>query len=575
MGETEYSEALKLGKKEYRARIAKGQFPYLPVLDEILSEADIQTEQNMGLVHVPLDFVVGTSTMGRTYSFAANFMPILDWETEFAVKWSNLSDAQMNEGIRDPIKAFEYMNRYYVLEGNKRVSVLKYFNAVSIPAIVTRKIPKLSDDYDVRLYYEYMKFNEITGLCSVEFTKLGNADKLLSLVGKEGIINTWKEFAAEGEKHKINLVLDPTKVQTKKSLLNYLIPQTPKKLKVVFLYPREPKTSAWLYSHELGRMYLDETFPDKLETEYVAGVDENNVEQVLEDIIKSGADIVFCVGPQMMPNSLKVAVEHPEVYILNCSLNAPHPYIRTYYGRMYEAKFLAGMIAGAVTDNERVAYIADYPIYGMIANINAFALGVASVNPRAKVYLAWSKTKDYDRNKFLTENDLHYVSDQDIITPNDASRYFGLYKLQDGQALNLAMPIWNWGVFYEKLLQSVLAGSYKAEGQEQVKALNYWWGMSAGVIDLICSKHVPYGVKRLADHLKSDITKGEVVPFFGQIYDQKGELKNKGEHEMKPSDIMKMDWLVDNVVGSIPPMSEFVDNAKMVVELKGVEENKL
>ena len=77
------------------------------------------------------------------------------------------------------------MNRYYVLEGNKRVSVLKYFNAVSIPAIVTRKIPKLSDDYDVRLYYEYMKFNEITGLCSVEFTKLGNADKLLSLVGKE------------------------------------------------------------------------------------------------------------------------------------------------------------------------------------------------------------------------------------------------------------------------------------------------------------------------------------------------------------------------------------------------------
>ena len=97
----------------------------------------------------------------------------------------------------------------------------------------------------------------------------------------------------------------------------------------------------------------------------------------------------------------------------------------------------------------------------------------------------------------------------------------------------------------------------------------------ACVIDLICSKHVPYGVKRLADHLKSDITKGEVVPFFGQIYDQKGELKNKGEHEMKPSDIMKMDWLVDNVVGSIPPMSEFVDNAKMVVELKGVEENKL
>lgn len=73
MGETEYSEALKLGKKEYRARIAKGQFPYLPVLDEILSEADIQTEQNMGLVHVPLVSVVGTSTMGRNIFICGKF----------------------------------------------------------------------------------------------------------------------------------------------------------------------------------------------------------------------------------------------------------------------------------------------------------------------------------------------------------------------------------------------------------------------------------------------------------------------------------------------------------------------
>lgn len=635
MGETEYTEALKMGKKEYRSRVSKGQFPYLPVLDDILSQADIQTEQNMGLMQVPLEFVVGTSTMGRTYSFAANFMPILDEGTEFAVKWSNLSDAQMNEGIRDPIKAFEYMNRYYVLEGNKRVSVLKYFNAVSIPAIVTRKIPKLSDDYDIKLYYEYMKFNEITGLCSLEFTKLGNADKLLTLVGKKdrwdeatkekfakvmfdfskvynfrggdrlpiklgdaitvfmevfgmdamlemsesdynkNILSIWKEFAAEAESQKVNLVLDPAQVQTRKSLLDYLIPQTPKKMKVVFLYPREPKTSAWLYAHELGRNYLEDTFSDRLETEYVTNVDENNVEEVLTDVIKNGANIVFCVGPQMMPNSLKVAVAHPEVFVLNCSLNAPHPYIRTYYGRMYEAKFLAGMIAGAVTDNDRVAYIADYPIYGMIANINAFALGVASVNPRAKVYLAWSRTKDYDRHRFLTENELHYVSDQDIITPNDASRYFGLYKIQDGQALNLAMPIWNWGIFYEKLIQSVLAGSYKTEGEEETKALNYWWGMSAGVIDLICSKHVPYGVKRLADHLKSDITHGEIVPFYGKIYDQNGVLRNKGEQEMKPRDIMNMDWLVDNIIGNIPPMSDFIDNAKTVVELKGVEENKL
>ena len=636
MGEIEYSEALKLGKKEYRSRISRGEFPYLPVLDEILSQADIRTEQNMGLVHVPLEFVVGTSTLGRTYSFAANFMPILDEGTEFAIKWSNLADAQKNEGIRDPIKAFEYMNRYYVLEGNKRVSVLKYYNAVSIPAYVTRKIPKLSDDYDIRLYYEYMNFNEITGLCSVEFSKLGNANKLLALVGHKGrwneevkekfakvmfdfskvfnfrggnrlsiklgdaitvfmevygfkamlkmseseyntnIIRVWKEFAAEAEHQSVNLVLDPTEVQEKKSLLNYLIPQTPKKLKVVFLYPRDPKTSAWLYSHELGRNYLDDTFSDKLETSYVTDVNENNVEDVLNDIIKKGANIVFCVGPQMMNNSLKVAVAHPDVIILNCSLNAPHPYIRTYYGRMYEAKFLSGIIAGSLTDNDKVAYIADYPIYGMIANINAFALGVECVNPRAKVYLAWSTTKGYDRDKFLAENDIHYVSDQDIITPNDASRNFGLYKTTEkGEALNLVMPVWNWGAFYEKLLQSVLAGSYKNEGSSESKALNYWWGISSGVIDLICSKHVPYGLKRIVDHLKSDISKGDIAPFYGRIYDQNGVLRNKDQKEMTHQDIMNMDWLLDNVTGTIPSMDSLIDKAKTVVELKGVEEKKL
>jgi hypothetical protein len=117
-------------------------------------------------------------------------MPILAENTEFAIKWMNLSDAQVNEGIRDPIIAYEYMNRYYVVEGNKRVSVLKYFKADSIQANVTRKIPHLSDDEDVKLYYEYMKFNEITGLNHIEFSKIGMAEQLLTLIGTE---NVWNE----------------------------------------------------------------------------------------------------------------------------------------------------------------------------------------------------------------------------------------------------------------------------------------------------------------------------------------------------------------------------------------------
>lgn len=635
MGDQEYTEALKLGKKEYKSCVSQGRFPYLPVLDDILSREEVRTEQNMGLIQIPLDFVVGTSTMGRTYSFAANFMPILRENTEFAVKWANLSDAQINEGIRDPIVAYEYMNRYYVVEGNKRVSVLKYFKADSIVANVTRKIPKYSEDEDVKIYYEYMKFNEITGLFNIEFSKSGMAEHLLELTGcttrwapevrsefnslllhftrayefrggsklpitvgdaltafinvygyKESlamsdaemntnVVKCWNEFVVLTHKHTVGLVMDPASVQEKKSLLSYLLPTSNRKFTVAFLYPKSPEESDWIYAHELGRNYLEETFPEQMKTICcVSGVCEENVEDVLSEVIRNGADIVFEVAPQMMKPSLKIAVDHPDVKILNCTLNTSHKYIRTYYARMYEAKFIAGVIAGALADNNKIAYIADYPIYGMIANINAFALGASFTNPRAQIYLEWSTKKDYDREHFLTENDISVVSDQDMITPSDTKRQFGLYRIEEGRTLNLAMPLWNWGIFYEKMIQSILAGSYQTEGNSEDRALNYWWGMSAGVIDMICSNNVPAGVRRLADHLKHDIKKGDMVPFYGEIYSQDGELRNKSNVAMKPEAIMEMDWLVANVKGSIPTMDTLIDAAQTVVQLKGVEETK-
>ena len=634
MGDIEYLEAQKLGKKEQKNCLAYGRFPYLPVLDEILEHQEIQTEQPLGLQQIPLDHVVGTSTRGRTYAFAANFMPILDLKTEFGYKWATLADAQINEGIRDPIICYEFMNRFYVVEGNKRVSVLKYFKADSISAIVTRKIPKLTEDEDVKLYYEFMKFNETTGLNTIEFSRLGNAEKLLELMGKteswndatreefntvlfrferaylarggnklpitigdalvafvnvfgyENVCNMevedyntnitkcWNEFVMLTEKQSVDLVMDPEKVESRKSLLSYFIPSSSKRFTVAFLYPKTKEESDWIYAHDLGRNYLEDSFPDQIHTICKENISEENIEEALNQVIEEGARIIFCTAPQMMKPSLKVAVEHPEVKILNCSLNTPHKYIRTYYARMYEAKFLSGMVAGAMAENDKIAYVADYPIYGMIANINAFALGAACVNPRAKVYLEWSTKKDYDLDKFLTEHDIHYVSNQDMITPQSASREFGLYRYENGEATNLVVPLWNWGIFYEKMIQSILSGAYQSQEEGGVKALNYWWGMSAGVVDLICSKHVPRGVQRLVEHMKSDICKGDIVPFFGEIYSQDGSLQNKAESQMKPEDIMRMDWLVENVIGDIPNINEFVDGAKTVVELKGVEESK-
>lgn len=637
MSVQDYLEAMKLGRKEYRSRINKGQYPYLPVLDEILSHVEIEKEVNLGLVQVPLKLVIGTSTRARTNAFADNFMPILDWGSEFGAKWAALCDSQMEEGIREPIKAYEYMNRYYVVEGNKRVSVLKYCDAVTVPAMVTRKVPKRTEELENKIYYEFMHFNKVSGVNNIWFSREGSFPKLLEVLGygpvhewtedermdfssaylafstaykqkggkklpittgdaflafleiygyaetKEmtsgelaaGIVKIWKEFRILCSDEVVELRMDPVDTG-KKNVLNYLLPANAKKLKVSFVYDKSPNNSDWNYGHELGRKYIQELFSNQIETEAVENVTpDGNASAVLEDLIQHGSDIIFTTTSQMVPPSLKAAVEHPEVKILNCSLNTTHQYIRTYYARMYEGKFLTGVIAGSLTENNRIGYVADYPIYGITANINAFALGAKFVNPRAKVYLEWSTLKDHDIYKTFWEQQISYVSNQDMITPENASRQFGLYNINNDEITNLVMPVWNWGIFYEKLLQSIISGSWKKEDDtEGEKALNYWWGMSAGVIDIICSRNLPASTRQLVDLLKNLICKGEFDPFDGEIIAQDGTVKSKANERMQPEDIITMDWLVDNVIGYIPAIGGLKEEAKPVVSMQGVAKSK-
>ncbi len=637
MSVQDYLEAMKVGRKEYRNRINKGQYPYLPVLDEIISHVEIEKEVNLGLMQVPLDLVIGTSTQARTNAFASNFMPILDWGSEFSAKWASLSDSQMEEGIREPIKAYEYMNRYYVVEGNKRVSVLKYVDAVSVPAVVTRKVPKRTDELDNRIYFEYIDFNKVSGINNIWFSKAGSFPKLLTTLGyaedyewtederkdfasallaftnayeheggkklpitigdaflaflsiygyeetkemttvelRENIEKIWKEFRILSNDEVVELKMDPVD-SGKKNVLSYLLPNSAKKLKVSFVYDKSPNNSDWNYGHELGRKYIEERFSNQIETEAVENVmPDENAATVLEDLIDFGSDIIFTTTSQLIQPSLKAAVEHPEVKILNCSLNTTHQYIRTYYARMYEGKFLTGVIAGSLTENNRIGYVADYPIYGMTANINAFALGAKFVNPRAKVYLEWSTLKDHDVYKTFWEQQVSYVSNQDMITPQNASRQFGLYHINNDEITNLVMPVWNWGVFYEKLIQSIMSGSWKKEDDtEGTKALNYWWGMSAGVIDIICSQNLPAPTRQLVDLLKQLICSGQLDPFDGEIIAQDGTIMSKANERMHPEEIVKMDWLVDNVIGFIPTAEQLTEQAQPVVQMQGVAKSK-
>ncbi|MBQ8813057.1 MAG: BMP family ABC transporter substrate-binding protein [Lachnospiraceae bacterium] len=630
----DYVKAQKLGAKAHRAAIAEGKNPYLPVLDEILTQTEIERETQLGTSEIPLNQVVGTATAGRTQAFAPNFMPLLEAGTEFAYKWSSLCDAQMEEGIRDAVKVYEYMNRYYVLEGNKRVSVLKYVNNPTILADVTRKVPRRSDEPANQIYYEYMDFYALTHIDYVLFSKKGRYAKLLTEVGKNqedvwteeerrrfsffyanferAFIDikgqriarvtcgdamllylalypyeqSWDDTEAEvkeklakmkteielfGDEDSVEVSMDPTekKATVTETVINRIIPQ--KRKRIAFVYSEELKASSWLYGHEQGRLHLKQVFGDTIETRvYMTDTAGKYTEQVLRNVCEEGCDIIFTVNPRMMKACLKTAVEYPDVIILNCALNSPHHSVRAYYARMYEASFLTGMIAGAMCTNDKIGFVADYPLFGVAAGINAFALGAKMVNPYAKVYLTWSTAKDYDMEKYFWEQEISCIFEQDVVAPRDEIGHFGLYHYINSEKRMLAAPEYRWGVFYEKIVKGILKGSWKAEESAEKKAINYWWGMSAGVIDVICSDELPAGTRKLIDLTRQHIVSGAFHPFTGPLIQQGGRVHYDASETMKPEDIMRMDWLVDNVVGHIPTVDELREEIQPVVMLKGL-----
>ncbi len=263
---------------------------------------------------------------------------------------------------------------------------------------------------------------------------------------KELITNCWEEFELLQEEQDISLKMQPN--QEKRPLLNFLFSSGTSKLKIAFLYEKTPGTSAWTYAHELGRFHLEETFPDEVNTVCYDNTTSENVDSFLDDAVANGCNLIFTTTPSLAQASVKAAIANPDVRILNCSLNTSHRYIRTYYSRMHEAKFLMGAIAGAMAENDRLTYIADYPIYGSIANINAFALGAQLVNPRAEVYLEWSTMKEVDLDEKIRETRPSCISGRDMMIPEEASRFFGIYRMEDdGHLRNLAMPLWHWGKF--------------------------------------------------------------------------------------------------------------------------------
>lgn len=637
MSDNSYTNAYRLAMKSYQESLSRGEYPYLPALDEILAHTDIISEVNLGLQDIPTELIVGTYTNGRKHAFAPNFMPIMSDNTEFAVKWERLMEAHQNEGIHDAVSCYEYMNHYYAIEGNKRVSVLKYCHAPSVQSTVTRLVPRRSQERENILYYEYLDFYRVCPVIFLLFSAPGSYRHFLELSGHDET-TPWTEdeitdlkaffwrfsgafsslfdnelqvsasdafltflevypYAATvddmpselteklqkirdeillmSKKETVQLITEETAEAPGKSFFEKLFSASKPVIHAAFLYLKTAETSAWVYGNELGRKYVEDYFGEHLVTSVYENVDEQNAYDTIVSAIGAGADMIFATTPRHLSAAFKAAIEYPDTKILVCTLNEAHRYIRTYYARIYEAKYLSGIIAGALADNDRVGYIADYPGAPSLTNINAFALGVKAVNPRAKVYLAWPAEKDADPDKLFWENEVKIISGRDNINPSDPDRYFGLYAWENGERKTLAMTVWNWGVLYRKLIESVQSGSFEnIDKTADHRALNYWWGMTSDVIDLIISERVPFEVRRLTDFLGNAIRTGEFSPFFGVIRAQDGSMINDDpERRLSAKEIMNMNWLADNIIGHIPDLEDMTEEAKALGRLMSVNES--
>ena len=621
-----YKLALKQGQKEYKERQARGMDPHPAVLDDILKDTTLDNSIYIGLVEIPTERIVGVRSGGRISAFSAGFLPLLAQDTEFASKWISLCADHLDEGIRDPIECFEYLGNFYVQEGNKRVSVLRSNDAPRIPGIVRRIMPAPSEEPRIKAYMEFVEFYKLTGLYQVQFAKPGSYAKLTAALGME-TGTEWSEeerrrFRAyfqyfreaftslggdsldiepeealllwlklhpysdlgslsSGELKKtlvalwenVNAIANPDPVvkteppEQKASLLDMLI--APNRVQVAFVHQRTVETSAWTAAHELGRIYLEETLGKSVTTRAYFGA--NTVDQAKEILAKAvaeGADVVFTTTPQLIAPSLKASVDYPKVRFLNCSVHMPYPTVRTYYSRIYEAKFITGAIAGAMSRDGSIGYVGSNPIFGVPASINAFALGAQMTNPDAVIHLKWSCLPGNPTQEFLNSG-IRVISNRDAYSVDRPHHEYGTYMANDENILvPLATPQWVWGKFYENVIRSILSGSWDKEDTDQ--AVNHWWGMKSGVIDVSFSDSLPEGVRVLAELLRQQMRSGALDPFLRKITDQGGRLRNDGTKVFTPDELLRMDWLCGNVRGSIPHFEELMDYAKPTVRALGI-----
>ena len=328
-------------------------------------------------------------------------------------------------------------------------------------------------------------------------------------------------------------------------------------VKAAFVYVSPVGDAGWTLAHDKGRLAIDEL--DYVETAYTEAVPEGaDAERTISQYVRQGYNLIFTTSFGYMDPTITVAAGAPDVTFMHCSGFKTADNVGTYFGRMYQPRYLTGMIAGKMTKSNVLGYVAAHPIPEVIRGINAFALGARSVNPDVKVNVVWTQTwYDPAKEREAAESLLDVGADviaqhQDTPAPQQAAEKRGNYSIGYNSDMtefapdaHLTAPVWNWGVIYKKVAEEVHNGTWTS--------YQYWGGLADGVVGLApYSDLVPQEVRDMVEAKKAEIVAGSWDVFTGPINDNAGEEKVAEGATMSDSDMLGMNFLVEGVVGSVP-----------------------
>ena len=327
-------------------------------------------------------------------------------------------------------------------------------------------------------------------------------------------------------------------------------------LKVGFVYVAPITEAGWVRQHEEGRKAVDAAFGAKVKTTFVENVPEGpDAERVIRDLAQQGHKLIFTPSFGYMEPTLKVAKDFPDVRFESITGYKSAPNVATANARYYEGRYLAGIAAGRMTKTNVAGYVAGFPIPEVLQGINAFTLGMRSVNPKAQVKVVWHDTwfdppreRDAAMTLFNQDADViafHTASTAVMAAAQERGKLAVAYHSDmrktapDAQILTVTHQ---WGDYYKRRTQAVLDGSWKTG--------NVWGGVKEGMIRVgDFGPKVPKAVQDEVLARQQDIAAGKLKPFTGPIEDNEGKAVLPAGRSMTDEQILSMNFLVSGVQG--------------------------